>query len=153
MVKPYFMHILSIVTDNNPSWMSGRMRIIVEIVSWSISTKVWDRAWIELATPGSVVYRLRERGLVYQVRQAHIHIKFDTGQNSIKLDERRFISSWGRSYSYRPESYQVRSYSYQVGRAQIHTKFAAVKITIKLGELKVIPSLKNPRFISNLRQL
>ena len=26
----------------------------VEIISWSISTKVWDRAEIELATPGSV---------------------------------------------------------------------------------------------------
>ena len=27
----------------------------VEIISWSISTKVWDRAGIELATPGSEV--------------------------------------------------------------------------------------------------
>ena len=27
----------------------------VEIISWSISTKVWDRAGIELATPGSAV--------------------------------------------------------------------------------------------------
>ena len=26
-----------------------------EIISWSISTKVWDRAGIELATPGSAV--------------------------------------------------------------------------------------------------
>ena len=27
----------------------------VEIISWSISTKVWDRAGIKLATPGSAV--------------------------------------------------------------------------------------------------
>ena len=30
-------------------------RMTVEIISWSISTKVWDRAGIELATPGSAV--------------------------------------------------------------------------------------------------
>ena len=30
-------------------------RMTVEIISWSISTKVWYRAWIELATPGSAV--------------------------------------------------------------------------------------------------
>ena len=30
-------------------------RITVEIISWSISTKVWDQAGIELATPGSAV--------------------------------------------------------------------------------------------------
>ena len=28
-------------------------RITVEIIAWSISTKVWDRARIELGTPGS----------------------------------------------------------------------------------------------------
>ena len=27
----------------------------VEIISWSISTKAWDRAGIELVTPGSTV--------------------------------------------------------------------------------------------------
>ena len=30
-------------------------RMTVEIISWSISTKVWDRAGVELATPGSAV--------------------------------------------------------------------------------------------------
>ena len=30
-------------------------RMTIEIISWSISTKVWDRAGIELATPGSAV--------------------------------------------------------------------------------------------------
>ena len=30
-------------------------RMTVEIISWSISTKVWDRTGIKLATPGSAV--------------------------------------------------------------------------------------------------
>ena len=30
-------------------------RMTVEIVSWSISPKAWDRVWIKLATPGSAV--------------------------------------------------------------------------------------------------
>ena len=30
-------------------------RMTVEIISWSISTKVWDRAGFKLATPGSAV--------------------------------------------------------------------------------------------------
>ena len=34
--------------------VEGR-RMTVEIISWSISTKVWDLAGIELATPGSTV--------------------------------------------------------------------------------------------------
>ena len=33
------MHILSPETDNCPSWISGRERMTVENVSWSISTK------------------------------------------------------------------------------------------------------------------
>ena len=32
-----------------------KRRMTVEIISWSISTKVWDRAGIELATPGTAV--------------------------------------------------------------------------------------------------
>ena len=31
--------------------------MVVEIILWSISTKVWDLAGIELATPGSAVRR------------------------------------------------------------------------------------------------
>ena len=34
--------------------VEGR-RMAVEIISWSISMKVWDRAWIKLATPGCPV--------------------------------------------------------------------------------------------------
>ena len=49
------MHILPLVTDNNPSSISVSQRLIVEIISRSISTKVWDRTGIELATPGSAV--------------------------------------------------------------------------------------------------
>ena len=55
-VNQYFMHTLSLVTENtflNDS-AEGR-RMTVEIISWSMSTKVWDRARIELATPGSAV--------------------------------------------------------------------------------------------------
>ena len=33
------MHILSPETDNCPSWISGRKRMTVENISWSISTK------------------------------------------------------------------------------------------------------------------
>ena len=33
------MHILSPETDNCPSWISGRERMTVESISWSISTK------------------------------------------------------------------------------------------------------------------
>ena len=53
--QPVIVHILSLVTvtDNNPSWMNQRKG--GEIISWSISTKVWDRVGIELATPGSAV--------------------------------------------------------------------------------------------------
>ena len=35
-------------------------RMTVEIISWSISTKVWYRAGIELATPGSAVRHASE---------------------------------------------------------------------------------------------
>ena len=50
------MHILSLVTDNNllNESAEGR-RMTVEIISWSISTKVWDRTGIKLATPESAV--------------------------------------------------------------------------------------------------
>ena len=34
---------------------SAEGRMTVEIISWSISTKVWDRAGIKLATPGFAV--------------------------------------------------------------------------------------------------
>ena len=50
-------HILSLETDNKPflnESAEGR-RKTVEIISWSISTKVWDRAGIKLAIPESAV--------------------------------------------------------------------------------------------------
>ena len=34
-----------LVTDNCPSWISGRERMTVEIISWSISTKECCRMW------------------------------------------------------------------------------------------------------------
>ena len=51
------MHILSLVTRQQPflnDSAEGR-RMTAEIISRSISTKVWDRAGIELAIPGSAV--------------------------------------------------------------------------------------------------
>ena len=42
------MHILSLVTENKPSWINGRRKMTVEIISWSISTRVCDQARIEL---------------------------------------------------------------------------------------------------------
>ena len=37
------MHILSPETDNCPSWISGRERMTVENISWSVSTKEYCR--------------------------------------------------------------------------------------------------------------
>ena len=42
-------------TSRTNSWISGRRRMITEIILWSSFTKVWDRAGIELGTPGSAV--------------------------------------------------------------------------------------------------
>ena len=39
------VHILSPETDNCPSWISGRERMTVENISWSISTKECCRPW------------------------------------------------------------------------------------------------------------
>ena len=39
------MHILSPETDNCPSWISGRERMTVENISWSISAKECCRPW------------------------------------------------------------------------------------------------------------
>ena len=60
-------------------------RMTVEIISWSISTEVWDRAGIELATPGIAVRlasvarhvtdcatRLKKAILKYQLKKALI---------------------------------------------------------------------------------
>ena len=51
------MHILSPETDNCPSWISGRERITVENISWSISTKECCRPRRELnrRPPGLLV--------------------------------------------------------------------------------------------------
>ena len=42
-VNQYLVHILSLVTDNNPSWM-------IQGKGECLSTEVWDRAGIKLAT-------------------------------------------------------------------------------------------------------
>ena len=43
-VNQFFVRILLFVTDNNPSRISGKRRMTVELISWSIPTKVWDQA-------------------------------------------------------------------------------------------------------------
>ena len=40
------VHILSPETDNCPSWISGRERMTVENISWSISTKECWAMWV-----------------------------------------------------------------------------------------------------------
>ena len=49
-VNQYFVHILSLVTDNNSRREENDHRNYV-----MINLHVWDRAGIELATPGSAV--------------------------------------------------------------------------------------------------
>ena len=43
----YLVPILSPVTDNCPSWISGRMRMVVEFFSWpNLDERMWpDRGW------------------------------------------------------------------------------------------------------------
>ena len=54
-LNQYCVHILSLVTDNNPSWINRRRRMTMKIISWSISRKLWDQARIDLETIGSAV--------------------------------------------------------------------------------------------------
>ena len=52
------VHILSPETDNCPSWISGKERMTLENISWSISTKEWCRpGGVEPATSWSPVGR------------------------------------------------------------------------------------------------
>ena len=55
----------------------------VEIISWSISTKVWDRAGIELATPGSAV----------RLASVARHVT-DWDQLVLKIDLRMAVFVW-----------------------------------------------------------
>ena len=48
-------YIRLLLTTTLLEWISRRRRMTVEIISWSISTKVWDRTGIELETPESAV--------------------------------------------------------------------------------------------------
>ena len=51
VVNLYFVYILLLVTIKNSSWR----KMTIEMISGSISTKVWDRAGITLLIPGSAV--------------------------------------------------------------------------------------------------
>ena len=57
------VHILSPETDNCPSWISGRERMTVENISWSISTKDWLSWGLTTRQPLWVILcRLPEKG-------------------------------------------------------------------------------------------
>ena len=51
-VNQYFVYIISLVVDNNPFESAEGRKMATEIISRSISGKVWDRAGIELAALG-----------------------------------------------------------------------------------------------------
>ena len=55
------MHMLSPVTDNCPSWINGRERMTVEIVSWPISTKECCRTQGSNPRPSAYLRRMRIR--------------------------------------------------------------------------------------------
>ena len=80
------MHILSPETDNCPSWISGRERMTVENISWSISTKECcrPRRGLNPRPPGLQSdgaskwaikgCKLRVLILVYMIHQPTIHV-------------------------------------------------------------------------------
>ena len=41
VIKQYFLHILSLETDNNPSWINRKWRMNVYLLSWPISRNKW----------------------------------------------------------------------------------------------------------------
>ena len=54
-------------------------RITVVIISWSISTNVWDWAWIEHASPGSAVgiaTRTQYRNFIFWTLHAGVHHQY-----------------------------------------------------------------------------
>ena len=56
----------------------------VEIISWPISPKVWDRAGIDLATPGSAVRHLTPYLTVHEKNKQARSKDFDTYGMSIR---------------------------------------------------------------------
>ena len=63
VVYQYFMYKLSHVTGNSPSLINRRRRMTEKIISWSISTKVWDGARIKLTIPESAVRLTTDYGI------------------------------------------------------------------------------------------
>ena len=80
------MHILSPETDNCPSWISGRERMTIENISWSISSKECcrPRRGLNLRPPG-----LQSNGASNWATEAgYIYVKLnDWTSNSVDLDE------------------------------------------------------------------
>ena len=56
VVNQYLVHILSLVTDNNPHRKGGER-------NYFMITKVWDQAGIKLATPGSAVRHVNHNAM------------------------------------------------------------------------------------------
>ena len=54
-------------------------RMTVEIISWSISTKVWDRAGIKLATPWDMNLLCKGRVKMTELFHSLVHLCFDKG--------------------------------------------------------------------------
>ena len=65
----------------------------VEIISLSISTKVWDQAGIELATPGSAV---RHASVARHVTDCATRalLGWNVEQCNSQVRERRFLDYW-----------------------------------------------------------
>ena len=57
------MHILLLVTDTNPSWISGKRRVTVENISWSLSIKVWGQPAHDPWISNQTWYRLRSNSI------------------------------------------------------------------------------------------
>ena len=75
------MHILSQVTDNFPSWISGRERMTVEKISWSVSMKEW--CWTGAANSRSPDHRSSTHSWFLSYRA--LQNKFWSNSNSVSL--------------------------------------------------------------------
>ena len=95
LTSTFVWHILSLVTDNNPSWISGR-RMTVETISWPISRKVSDQAGVKLPTPGSAVGLTTD----WTSGPSTVHFVFKgvTGQNFNMLKTKSNFTLWTSEY-------------------------------------------------------
>ena len=69
---PVLMHILSPVTDNSPSWISGRKRMAVETISWPVQSPQKNVAGHENRTRDRPHTRRTRIRPSYRARPTHI---------------------------------------------------------------------------------